>query len=62
MIEYRFGSDDLGRVRFAISPLFELASSRQVLRDPARHSHPRAVGEGGRRSASPTSISPCSTP
>ena len=38
MIEYRFGPDDLGRVRFAISPLFELASSRQVLRDPARHS------------------------
>jgi hypothetical protein len=38
MITYRFGPEDLGRVRFAISPLFELASSRQVLRDPARHS------------------------
>src|SRR3954470_6304574 len=37
MIAYHFGSEDLGRVRFAISPLFELASSRQVLRDPARH-------------------------
>jgi hypothetical protein len=37
MIAYHFGPEDLGRVRFAISPLFELASSRQVLRDPARH-------------------------
>jgi hypothetical protein len=36
MIAYHFGPHDLGRVRFAISPLFELASSRQVLRDPAR--------------------------
>jgi DNA-binding transcriptional ArsR family regulator len=38
MITYRFGPHDLGRVRFAISSLFELAASRQVLRDPARHS------------------------
>jgi DNA-binding transcriptional ArsR family regulator len=38
VITYRFGPDDLARVRFAISPLFELAASRQVLRDLARHS------------------------
>ena len=38
MIAYRFGPDDLGRVRFAMSPLFELAASRQVLRDPERNS------------------------
>ena len=38
MISYRFGPDDLARVRFAISPLFELAASWQVLRDPAQHS------------------------
>jgi DNA-binding transcriptional ArsR family regulator len=38
MISYQFGPDDLARVRFAISPLFELAASWQVLRDPARHS------------------------
>ena len=38
VISYLFGPEDLARVRFAISPLFELAASRQVLRDPARHS------------------------
>jgi DNA-binding transcriptional ArsR family regulator len=38
VISYQFGPDDLARVRFAISPLFELAASRQVVRDPARHS------------------------
>jgi uncharacterized protein DUF5937/helix-turn-helix protein len=38
VITYHFGPDDLGRVRFAISPLFELAASWQVLRDPAQHS------------------------
>jgi DNA-binding transcriptional ArsR family regulator len=38
VITYAFGPDDLARVRFAISPLFELAASWQVLRDPARHS------------------------
>jgi DNA-binding transcriptional ArsR family regulator len=38
VISYEFGPDDLARVRFAISPLFELAASWQVLRDPARHS------------------------
>ena len=37
MIAYRFGPEDLGRVRFAISPLFEIAASLDVLRDPARH-------------------------
>lgn len=37
MISYRFGPEDLGRVRFAVSPLFELAASFDVLRDPARH-------------------------
>jgi DNA-binding transcriptional ArsR family regulator len=38
VISYTFGPDDLARVRFAVSPLFELAASWQVLRDPARHS------------------------
>ena len=37
MIRYVFGAEDLGRVRFAVSPLFELAASLQVLRDPAAH-------------------------
>jgi len=37
VIAYRFGSEDLGRVRFAISPLFEIAASLDVLRDPSRH-------------------------
>jgi DNA-binding transcriptional ArsR family regulator len=38
VITFRFGAEDLGRVRFAVSPLFELASSLDVLRDPAAHS------------------------
>ncbi len=38
MISFVFGSEDLGRVRFAVSPLFELVSSLDVLRDPAAHS------------------------
>ena len=38
MIAYRFGRDDLLRTRFAISPLFELAASLRVLRDPGGHS------------------------
>ena len=37
MISYRFGPEDLGRVRFAISPLFEIAASLDVLREPQRH-------------------------
>ena len=37
VITYRFGAEDLGRVRFAISPLFEIAASLDVLRDPSRH-------------------------
>ena len=37
MIRYVFGPEDLGRVRFAISPLFELAASVEVLRDPGPH-------------------------
>jgi len=37
VISYRFGPEDLGRVRFAISPLFEIAASLDVLRDPKRH-------------------------
>lgn len=36
MISYRFGPEDLGRVRFALSPLFEVAGSLHVLRDPSR--------------------------
>lgn len=37
MIRYVFGPDDLGRVRFAISPVFELAASVEVLADPHAH-------------------------
>jgi len=37
VIVYEFGPEDLGRVRFAISPLFEIAASLDVLRDPSRH-------------------------
>ena len=37
MIRYVFGPEDLGRVRFAISPLFELAASVEVLREPGPH-------------------------
>ena len=65
MIAYRFGPEDLGRVRFAISPLFEIAASLDVLRDPARHAMhapwvraarerlrgPRPVAARGRRAA-----------
>jgi DNA-binding transcriptional ArsR family regulator len=34
LISYHFGRDDLLRTHFAISPLFELAASLRVLRDP----------------------------
>ena len=37
MIRYVFGPDDLGRVRFAIAPVFELAGSVEVLSDPDAH-------------------------
>ncbi|MEO3812417.1 DUF5937 family protein [Sphaerisporangium sp. B11E5] len=37
-IEWRFGTDDLARMRFAFSPLWELVASLRVLRSPARHS------------------------
>jgi DNA-binding transcriptional ArsR family regulator len=37
VIRYVFGPDDLGRVRFAIAPQFELAASVEVLRDPDAH-------------------------
>lgn len=36
MIRYHFGPRDLGRVRLAVSPLYELQFSLDVLRDPAR--------------------------
>jgi hypothetical protein len=46
VISFVFGPEDLGRVRFAISPLFELVSSLDVLRDPAAHSlHEPWAGE-----------------
>ena len=38
MIRFRFGHEDLVRTRFAISPLFDLIWSTDVLRDPAGHS------------------------
>jgi DNA-binding transcriptional ArsR family regulator len=37
VIRYVFGPEDLGRVRFAISPMFELAASVEVLADPDAH-------------------------
>jgi DNA-binding transcriptional ArsR family regulator len=37
MIRYRFGSDDLLRTRFAITPVFELLGAVYALRDPARY-------------------------
>jgi DNA-binding transcriptional ArsR family regulator len=50
VIAYRFGPEDLGRVRFAISPLFEIAASLDVLRDPARHAmHAPWVAEARER-------------
>jgi len=38
VIRFRFGQEDLGRTRFAISPLFDLVWSTDTLRDPATHS------------------------
>jgi DNA-binding transcriptional ArsR family regulator len=38
VIAYRFDREDLLRTRFAVSPLFELAASLRVLRDPGVHS------------------------
>ena len=38
MLRFRFGHEDLVRTRFAISPLFDLIWSTDVLRDPAGHS------------------------
>jgi DNA-binding transcriptional ArsR family regulator len=38
VIRFRFGHEDLVRTRFAISPLFDLNWSTDVLRDPAAHS------------------------
>jgi DNA-binding transcriptional ArsR family regulator len=38
VIRFRFGHEDLVRTRFAISPLFDLTWSTDVLRDPGGHS------------------------
>jgi DNA-binding transcriptional ArsR family regulator len=38
VIRFHFGHEDLVRTRFAISPLFDLCWSTDVLRDPAAHS------------------------
>jgi DNA-binding transcriptional ArsR family regulator len=38
VIEWRFSPDDVARIRFAFSPLWELMLSLIVLRAPARHS------------------------
>jgi DNA-binding transcriptional ArsR family regulator len=35
VIEFRFGSDDVARTRFAVSPVMELMWSADALRDPA---------------------------
>jgi DNA-binding transcriptional ArsR family regulator len=37
MVTMRFGGEDLGRVRFAVSPLFELWQSIRALQSPAAH-------------------------
>lgn len=37
MIEWRFTPDDVARIRFAFSPVYELVLSLVVLRSPARH-------------------------
>jgi DNA-binding transcriptional ArsR family regulator len=37
-VEWRFAADDLARLRFAFSPMWELVASLRVLRAPARHS------------------------
>jgi DNA-binding transcriptional ArsR family regulator len=37
-VEWRFQADDLARLRFAFSPMWELVASLRVLRAPARHS------------------------
>ncbi|MQY02553.1 ArsR/SmtB family transcription factor [Actinomadura macrotermitis] len=37
MITFGFGADDVARVRFAFSPLWELVNSLRVLADPAGH-------------------------
>ena len=37
MIRFRFGSDDLLRTRFAITPVFELLGAVYALRDPGRY-------------------------
>jgi hypothetical protein len=42
MIRYRFGPLDLGRVRLAVAPLYELQFSLDVLRDPDRQGAHRA--------------------
>jgi DNA-binding transcriptional ArsR family regulator len=39
MIEYRFRPEDLARVRFAISPLWETAAAIRALRNPSVGSH-----------------------
>ncbi|WP_424534816.1 transcriptional regulator [Sphaerisporangium viridialbum] len=38
VVEWRFEADDLARLRFAFSPMWELVASLRVLRAPARHS------------------------
>ncbi|MCT9930041.1 winged helix-turn-helix domain-containing protein [Planotetraspora sp. A-T 1434] len=37
-VEWRFAADDVARLRFAFSPMWELVTSLRVLRAPARHS------------------------
>ncbi|GII90111.1 ArsR/SmtB family transcription factor [Sinosporangium siamense] len=37
-VEWIFGTEDVARIRFAFSPLWEVVFSLRALRDPARHS------------------------
>jgi DNA-binding transcriptional ArsR family regulator len=37
-VEWIFAPDDVARIRFAFSPIWELVASLRTLRDPARHS------------------------
>ncbi|MFI6516540.1 DUF5937 family protein [Spirillospora sp. NPDC050679] len=62
MIEFVFAIDDVARVRFAFSPLWELVRGLRVLGDPARHAlhlpwvrsaGPRARGLGTLRALVP---------
>jgi hypothetical protein len=53
VIVFRFGPEDLGRVRFAMSPAIELVSSLDALREPASHSIHEPWARAARRAVQP---------